>query len=332
MTIPSGRRITRRSILFVLLGWLGACMVDATDYALAPEGHGTLQGEIRLLGAIRMQPRAVDGLGFVGLSGLAWDEDEQLLYAVSDHGRLFHLRVHVENDRLAAAEVIAGFPLTDGDGRALRFPWSDAEGLTLASSDDGQRGNSELLISFEHRPRVQVHDMRGRHLRTEPLPPPLEDRYRYANPNRALESITRHPRHGLLVAPERPLRNEAGLRLFDARGRSWDYPLRDAPASALVALEALPDGRLLALERAFVAPYLPFEISLRAVELLPRDDTARVRDLAVFGTAAGWRLDNFEGLTRHRGQRFFMISDDNASAWQATLLVYFEWLAQGGGQ
>lgn len=336
MTIPSDtrialRRIIRRSVLLGLLGWLGACTVDATHYSLAPEGHGDVQQDIRLLGAIRMQPQSVDGMTFVGLSGLAWDEDEQLLYAVSDHGRLFHLRVHVDNGRLMAAEVVAGYPLTDSDGRALHYPWSDAEGLTLDYGNDGRRGNSELLISFEHRPRVRVHDMHGRRLRAELLPTLLEDRNSYANPNRALESITLHPRHGLLVAPERPLRGDDGLRLFSQKGRTRDYPLRDAPASALVALEALPDGRLLALERAFVAPYLPFEISLRTVDLMPGNATARVRDLAVFSTADGWRLDNFEGLTRHRGRNFFMISDDNDSIWQATLLVYFEWLPSGGG-
>jgi hypothetical protein len=34
----------------------------------------------------------------------------------------------------------------------------------------------------------------------------------------------------------------------------------------------------------------------------------------------------FEGLTRHRGQRFFMVSDDNRRTLQSTLLVYFELL------
>ena len=37
------------------------------------------------------------------------------------------------------------------------------------------------------------------------------------------------------------------------------------------------------------------------------------------------RLDpSFEGLTRYRGPRFFMISDGNCKTWQTTLLVRFE--------
>ena len=49
--------------------------------------------------------------------------------------------------------------------------------------------------------------------------------------------------------------------------------------------------------------------------------------MAVFDTSQGWLLDNFEGLARHREQRFFMVSDDNRSALQSTLLVYFELLS-----
>ena len=40
--------------------------------------------------------------------------------------------------------------------------------------------------------------------------------------------------------------------------------------------------------------------------------------------ANGLSLDNFEGLTRHRGQRYFMVSDNNDVFVQRTLLLYFE--------
>ena len=48
------------------------------------------------------------------------------------------------------------------------------------------------------------------------------------------------------------------------------------------------------------------------------------REIAVFDSSEGWNVDNFEGLTRHQGRRFFMVSDDNGKAIQRTLLVYFE--------
>ncbi len=309
-----------------LIFGLSGCAAGATIFPLAPDGQTEHYQGIRLLGTLRLPPRTVDGLRFAGLSALAWDEDEQLLYAVSDLGRLFHIRPVFDGSRLASAELVAGHPLTDAEGRALRYPWSDAEGLTLRGADDGIAGNTELIVSFEHRPRVRVYDPRGRRLRAEPLPAFLENPRSYAHPNRALESVTLHPRWGLLVAPELPLRGSDAVPIFSQDGRRWAYPLSPAPGSALVALETLPDGSLLALERAFVAPYLPFSIHLRRVELPAEDNAVRVADVASFNTAAGWRLDNFEGLAHHRGQRFFMISDDNDSIWQSTLLVYFELL------
>ena len=93
-------------------------------------------------------------------------------------------------------------------------------------------------------------------------------------------------------------------------------------------MEALTDGSLLTLERAFVTPLQPLIISLRRTEPLPPPGTnqtlLKVANVAVFDSGRGWLLDNFEGLTRHRDQRFFMVSDDNCNTWQATLLVYFE--------
>jgi hypothetical protein len=40
-------------------------------------------------------------------------------------------------------------------------------------------------------------------------------------------------------------------------------------------------------------------------------------------------VDNFEGLSRHQGAKFFMVSDDNFNALQKTLLVYFELAGMG---
>ena len=145
-----------------------------------------------------------------------------------------------------------------------------------------------------------------------------------------MEAVTVDSRWGVLVGTERPLRNEpAGrVRIFTGDGRSWLYPLSDAPRSSLVALEALPGGGLLTLERAFVAPMLPLIISLRRTEpLLPgMEAPLKVTDVAVLDSSQGWHLDNFEGLTHYRGRRYFMVSDDNCFSLQATLLVQFELL------
>ena len=43
-------------------------------------------------------------------------------------------------------------------------------------------------------------------------------------------------------------------------------------------------------------------------------------------TGKGHQIDNFEGLAKHRGNRFFLVSDDNDLFFQRSLLMYFELL------
>jgi hypothetical protein len=283
---------------------------------------------IRLLGALHLLPGTVDGQPLGGLSGLAWDDQAELLYAVSDGGRLFHLRPRFAEERLIDVQVVAAHPLRDGRGRPLHRPWADSEGLVIAAGDNDTNSNTRLAVSFEVRPRVHWYTHTGRRLRAERLPAGLCDAELYADSNKALEALALHPRWGLLTAPEWPMsdgevRTVPIAALGQPRAR-WRYPLLPVPNSALVATEVLPDDALLTLERAFVSPFSPLIIALRRTRLEePGGRMLAVEDIAVFDSSQGWTLDNFEGLTRHRGQRFFMISDDNRRAVQKTLLVYF---------
>ncbi len=148
--------------------------------------------------------------------------------------------------------------------------------------------------------------------------------------NQALEAVTLDPRWGVLTGTEAPLRNDpAGqIRIFAADGRFWRYPLGAAPGSALVAMETLPDGSLLTLERAYVSPLRPFAISLRRTELPASEKKAplQVSDVAVFDSDRGWLLDNFEGLDPLSGPAVLHDQRRQLQSWQATLLVYFELL------
>jgi len=323
---------------------IGACSsreFEATPVALSDRvGLGDTVGHIRLLGALRLAPVEIDGLRFCGLSGLAWDEDAGLLYAVSDKGNLFHLDpVFDERGYLAGARAVAGYPLRAASGQPLRRPFTDAEGLAIRNGDNGIADDTELLVSFEARPRVARYSASGRWRGEVPLPATLRKARYYSDSNEALEALTFDPRWGVLTGSEMPLRNDPPdvIRIFAAGGRFWLYPLGAAPGSALVAMERLPDGDLLTLERAFVSPLRPFAISLRQVTWPVSDKTLRlhVRDVATFNSDRDWLLDNFEGLARQRERRFFMVSDDNCNGLQTTLLVYFELLpfaAESGDQ
>lgn len=288
---------------------------------------------IRLLGAVSLRGRRLGGRRLAELSGLAWDEDEERLYAISDSGGVFHLRPEFSGDTLAGVAGVAGFALRDGAGRPLRGRLADSEGLAVVNGRNGISGDSELVVSFERRPRLARYSPEGRYLGPIDLPASLSDVSNYASANQSLESVTRHPTLGWLTAPERPMRGDSAgiIRIYSSRGPSWEYPLRAAPNNALVALEALPDGALLTLERGHGALYQPILISLRRIPAPAGDAPALPppETLAVLDSSAGWRLDNFEGLSRHRNRRFFLVSDDNQNALQTTILLYIETLDGG---
>lgn len=289
-------------------------------------GPGDRYAGIRLLGTLKLADASINGLRLCGLSGLAWDEITGLLYAVSDQARLFHLRPEFDTrGYLAGVQVVAAYPLRNAAGAPLRPPFHDAEDLALLQISGRP---PELLIPFEHKPRLARYTTQGRWRGEIPLPAPWRAVGNYRDPNQGLEAIALSPRWGWLLGTEQPLRSDPDrqIRLFARHGRSWRYPLSDAPGSALVAMTVLPDGGFLTLERAFVHPLRPLIIQLRRTDPLSTSDASpllTVTELARFDTSQGWLMDNFEGLALHRNQHFFMVSDNNCRALQSTLLVYF---------
>jgi hypothetical protein len=284
---------------------------------------------IRLLGTLALANASIDGIKLTEISGLAWDEDEQVLYALSDHGHLLHLHPKFRDGILVDAELLRAFKLRDKAGRPLRGMRADSEGLAIIKGHNGKLGDAELIVSFERHPRVLRFRPDGTFLRQEPLNPLLRNIRRYAGKNDALEAVAVHPKWGILTGPEKPLRGiRSGLiSLYPQKGRPWQYESYDAENSALVDMVTLPDASLLTLERAYVSLLHPIVITLRRVWLADRPGSnppPKVEDVAIFNSDKGWFIDNFEGLAHHRGQRFFMVSDDNDRFIQRTLLLYFE--------
>ena len=46
---------------------------------------------IKPLGVVKLNTKSADGVHITGISALAWDEDEGVLYAVTDKGLVHHL-------------------------------------------------------------------------------------------------------------------------------------------------------------------------------------------------------------------------------------------------
>ena len=266
--MPGVAKLSARLILAWAMIFTG--VEAANPYRLnAQYENGDGYMSVRLLGAVELPFERLSGHDLLGLSGLAWDNDDQVLYALSDRGVLFHLRPEFSAGFLTDVEVLEAFALWGIEGRRLKGHSADAEGLAILSGRNGVKGDAKLLISFERVPRINQYSPSGQFEQRYALPQSLQLAYRGSN--RAFESVTFMQPMGILTAPEHPIEHPNGNThlIVDLQGSSWSFPRFDAPASALVAIEAMSDGSMITLERSFVSMWQPLRIILRRTSALP---------------------------------------------------------------
>ncbi len=285
---------------------------------------------IRFLGMLQLPNPAVDGMRFSQLSGLAWDDDDGILYAISDKGFLFHLQPVFENGVLTGLKLLKAVHLRElSSGKPLKGTRADCEGLDILKGRNGHKGDAELIISFERFPRIVRYRPDGYAIGEYPLPAPLNDARMYQNSNKMLESVCADSKLGILTVPEVPLKGERKdyTRIFNLDGKSWFYPLPEN--NRISALECLGKNRVMVLESNFKGSFGRLEVFLRIATLPPdasSTESVPVETVVTFDSGKKHQIDNFEGLARHRGNRFFIVSDDNDLFIQRSLLMYFELL------
>jgi Esterase-like activity of phytase len=189
-----------------------------------------------------------DGKALDEISGLAWDADDRLLYAVSDEGKLFHISFEGGIGPGMKAAVIRTVKLRGGGG------FRNAEGIETINGANGIKGDGRLLVAFEDGPALQVHAPDGSLLEVLAVPEPLRDASQYQTQNDGIEALAIDPVHGVLVAPELPLQGHSpdDHTIYGLRGKNFHY-LRmrgaQAPTGRIKAIAATPGGRLYVLER-----------------------------------------------------------------------------------
>ena len=237
-----------------------------------------------------------------------------------------HLRPGFDDGLFTELSIAAVFPLLDKNNEPLPRDRRDAEGLSGRRTRNTILNDSELVVSFEGVPRIERFTPQGVWLGSIEVPQPFHDSARYQNRNRALEAVTETARHGLLAAPERPLRQATSVHIpvFSiAGGGNWLYPSLARKHGALVGLETTPRDELIILERQFISFLHP--IKIRITRSTPGSSgLLKLDELAVFDNHLGWAVDNFEGIARYRDETYFIVSDDNGSMMQNTLIVAFE--------
>lgn len=265
--------------------------------------------------------------GFGGLSGLRLDAKGERFTALSDKGDWFTGRLLYRGKQLIGLDKVETAPILGPDGLPVgKRGWFDTESLAI----DGdtayvgiERANQILRFDTFGRDGVRAHG--------EPITaPPALRRLPF---NKGLEGLVTVPANlplgGTLIAvSERGLDPGGNILAFLLGGpspgqftirRSNDFDISDAAV--------LPSGSLLVLERKF-SMVAGVGIRIRRIPLASIVPDRLVDGPVIFEADLGNEVDNMEGLDVHEtpeGETILtMISDDNFSLIQRTLLLQFK--------
>ncbi|MDP3384717.1 MAG: esterase-like activity of phytase family protein [Phenylobacterium sp.] len=283
-----------------------AIAIQAVPVALNPDAPDqTAIGGFVYAGGLQLS--SAETSRFHGLSDLAVSSGGRLT-AISDEGDLIEGQLIFAGERLTGLTDVTLRPLSGLDGQPLpNKEMSDAEGLAILA-------NGDRLVSFERQSRIWLYPAAGGPPRAVPAPDadfPL---------NGGLEALAADPERG----------PDAYVAGGEESGQTWLCRLATpcvagpkvdkAPEFGLVALRRLPGDQTAHLLRAW-DPLRGNRIVLSI--------TGTAGELARLEMTKPLTVDNFEGVDfvprPEGGYRVYILSDDNFSASQRTLLLAFDW-------
>lgn len=244
------------------------------------------------------------------LSDLAYVDGK--LYAISDKGRLHTFSITIKDKKIQALHHLRGMKLKDKHSKNLTKEMRDSEGLYFI--------NDALIISFEGKERVSQYTLNGQFMKNIKLPNALKKHTNYDGNNRGLESVIYSKKYGIITAPERPLYGKKQHTIY-AKNHKWKFK----SSGSITALEFISKNKLLILTRKFNHFTRRRITTLLQINLKNcKHQECKVKELARLDNYNGCAPDNFEGLSKVKDKTFLMVSDDNHSIFQKTLLVLFE--------
>jgi hypothetical protein len=222
-------------------------------------------------------------------------------------------------------------PMLDMQGRPMRGKEGDAEGLTLEHQGDLY---GPVAVSFERDVRIWRYDL-SRGLDAKPTNVPIGHWVDALHDNQQLEAVTLFKPDTLLTFAETKVK--AG---DDILGAMESYPGDGtAPATrmlsvvphdpfAITSVANAPDGGIYLLERRF-SLIGGMGMELRHIPPAEIHEGARLNGEVLADLSfQDANIDNMEGIAVRRGAKgeifLYIISDDNYSPLERTLLLMFE--------
>jgi hypothetical protein len=264
---------------------------------------------------------------FGGFSGLHVEADGARFLSVSDRGRWLRGRIVYQSGRPSGIADAEMAPILGADGQPLAVRgWYDTESLTM------DRGIAYVGIERVNRIVRFDYGKDGLLARGEPIavPPGVQT----LPSNKGLEALAAVPAGlplaGTLIAiSERGLDTAGNILAFLIGGPTpGDFTLRrtdDFDATDATVTE----GDLLVLERRF--GFLSGAgMRIRAIPLGDIKPGAVVTGRVLIEADLGYEIDNMEGMGVHKnaaGETIItLVSDDNFSPIQRTILLQFAWV------
>lgn len=301
--------------VLIMRQWLCVLWIAVACAASSRAAEPPLLAELTLRDIHVLSSDDIGGQRPDELSGLAWDPADARLYAVSDRGRLFTFAVGIERGLIASL-----VPLTGTLIGGARKP--NAEALWLRHGNEGRLSENELVLADEAGIDALIIDCKGQLKGTEPLPQALRDRERWHNASSGVEALAWHGRHGLMAAPQRPLRGSPpGVHhVYAGSGQVWAFTAYPGGRSSIKAVELVDDGRLLVLEKikqgdAHLTVLRELRLDRCAREAPCNAPAAQLKHSKILPD------DNFEGMACVGNDLCLLVTDSGGSSSGRTLLA-----------
>ena len=268
--------------------------------------------------------------GFGGLSGIRVDAKGERFLALSDQGTWFTGSIRYSGRAMVGLDDVEAAPMLNAEGRPIteKRLWYDTESLA--------RDGNLVYVGLERVNQIMRFDFSkgGTRARGEVLPtPPAVRKLPY---NKGLEALVFVPKGqplaGTLIAfSERGLDANENLIAFLIGGSSpGQFSVRRTEKFDISDAVLLASGELLILERKF-SWFTGIDIRIRSIPLKSIAPGALVDGPVLFNADFGHEVDNMEGIDAHvtaEGETVLtMVSDDNFSMLQRTLLLQFTLVA-----
>jgi hypothetical protein len=317
-----------------LVAWLGACTAQARSdgpsaitistqpVQLNPQTPGQTQvGAFIYAGGLALTSQGGQRLGGQRLGGLSdmVIDAKGSLSAISDEGELLRAQIITAPDgQLSGLGLGQISPLLGQDGKALPNKFAaDAEGLTLWP-------NGDLMVSFEHDHRIWLYPAAGGAAQPLPMPDVAMP------PNDGMEGLSLAPSQGLDAYW---VGAEAGrIWLCHIKTVCKAYPNLPMPPQGyrLSGLREGPDGQLFILHHS----WNPAQGSRIVLSVVADPAGPAPKPVQTLSLAPPLSTDNFEGIAVTKAAsgalRIYLLSDDNFSKTQRTLLMAFDLMPSTG--